>query len=86
MCVCMCSRYVALKSTGSFGPDRTDRCQTEENRPGRFPAGRGGGESHEIFTSKLQSSIARCIIAGRETSVIYHKLCELLAQKLDSVN
>lgn len=37
-----------------------------------------GVDSREIFRGKLQ---ARCIIVGRETSVIYHKLRELLAQK-----
>lgn len=37
-----------------------------------------GVDSREIFRGKLR---ARCIIGGRETSVIYHKLRELLAQK-----
>lgn len=36
------------------------------------------GVSREIFRGKLR---ARCIIGGRETSVIYHKVRELLAQK-----
>lgn len=37
-----------------------------------------GVDSREIFRGKLR---ARCIIGGRETSVIYHKVRELLAQK-----
>lgn len=44
------------------------------------------GGSSEILARKLRPSVARCIITERETSVIYHKLCELLAQKLHSAN
>lgn len=45
--------------------------------PGRDLA----GNIHRANYSRLARP--RCIIVGRETSVIYHKLCELLAEKLD---
>lgn len=84
--VCVCVHGCTKIGRNRFGPDRGGRRRTEENRPDRFPPRVGGADLAKYSRANYGRAPARCIIAGRETSVIYHKLCELLAEKLDSVN